>query len=256
MRRSYKCPKGCKLPPRRKELRENKDHTYSFGYRDLPFCPVCGSLMPGSLEKLKGFFKVYNVHPSLQNSVDLMYKSEFQSAAREAFITLENALRKKSGLDLHGFDLATKALSFECDKKTGEVTKQPLIAINGLKSESDRNEQEGIRYMLMGFFRGPRNLYQHYHIGSGVSYSVSIVIETSFFLHLLDGHSITKSGQWIPAKADYWDIYQRMTNRFDRLRLKRMLKKRKRTMKKAEQIEQKLLFAKLEEELERIKRLK
>lgn len=256
MRRSYKCPKGCKLPPRRKELRENKDHTYSFGYRDLPFCPVCGSLMPGSLEKLKGFFEVYNIHPSLQNSVDLMYKSEFQSAAREAFITLENALRKKSGLDLHGFDLATKALSFECDKKTGEVTKQPLIVINGLKSESDRNEQEGIRYMLMGFFRGPRNLYQHNHIGSGVSNSVSIIIEASFFLHLLDGHSITKSGQWIPVKTDYWDIYSRMPKRIDRWRLKRMLKKRKRAMKKAEQIEQKRLFAKLEEELERIKRLK
>lgn len=256
MRRSYKCPKGCKLPPRRKELRENKDHTYSFGYRDLPFCPVCGSLMPGSLEKLKGFFEVYNIHPSLQNSVDLMYKSEFQSAAREAFITLENALRKKSGLDLHGFDLATKALSFECDKKAGEVTKQPLIVINGLKSESDRNEQEGIRYMLMGFFQGPRNLYQHNHIGSGVSNSVSIVIEASFFLHLLDGHSITKSGQWIPVKTDYWDIYSRMPKRIDRWRLKRMLKKRKRAMKKAEQIEQKRLFAKLEEELERIKRLK
>ncbi len=260
MRRSYKCPKGCKLPTRRKELRENKDHTYSFGYRDLPFCPVCGSLMPGSLEKLKGFFEVYNIHPSLQNSVDLMYKSEFQSAAREAFITLENALRKKSGLDLHGFDLATKALSFECDKKTGEVTKQPLIVINGLKSESDRNEQEGIRYMLMGFFRGPRNLYQHNHIGSGVSNSVSIVIEASFFLHLLDGHSITKNGQWIPAKADYWDIYQRMPNRFDRWRFKRMLKKRKRAMEKAEQVEQKRAVAKLVEELEetlkRIKRLK
>ncbi len=260
MKRSYKCPKGCKLPPRRKELRENKDHTYSFGYRDLPFCPVCGSLMPGSLEKLKGFFEVYNIHPSLQNSVDLMYKSEFQSAAREAFITLENALRKKSGLDLHGFDLATKALSFECDKKTGEVTKQPLIVINGLKSESDRNEQEGIRYMLMGFFRGPRNLYQHNHIGSGVSNSVSIVIEASFFLHLLDGHSITKNGQWIPAKADYWDIYQRMPNRFDRWRFKRMLKKRKRAMEKAEQVEQKRAVAKLIEELEetlkRIKRLK
>ena len=212
--------------------------------------------MPISLERLKGFFEVYNIHPLLQNSVDLFYKSEFESAAREAFVTVENVLRDKSKLESHGFDLATKALSFECDKKTGEVTKQPLIAINGLKNESDRNEQEGIRYMLMGFFQGPRNLYQHNHIGSGVSNSISIVIEASFFLHLLDGHSITKSGQWIPAKADYWDIYQRMPNRFDRLRLKRMLKKRKRTMKKAEQIEQKRLFAKLEEELERINRLK
>ena len=42
--------------------------------------------------------------------------------------------------------------------------------------------------MLMGFFQGPRNLYQHNHIGSGVSNSISVIIEASFFLHLLDGH--------------------------------------------------------------------
>lgn len=257
MRRNlYKCPNGCKLPPRVKAIHENRDHTYSFSYDDFPFCPICGSLMPVSLERLKGFFEVYHIHPLLQDSVDLIYKSEFESAAREAFVTVENVLRIKSKLESHGFDLATKALSFECDKKTGEVTKQPLIAVNGLKNESDRNEQEGIRYMLMGFFQGPRNLYQHNHIGSGVSNSFSIVIEASFFLHLLDGHSITKDGRWIPVKTDFNEIYDNMPRRIDRWRLKRMLKKRKRTMEKAEQIEQKRLFAKLEEELERIKRLK
>lgn len=112
-----------------------------------------------------------------QNELDKIYKSEFESAAREAFVAVENYLKKKSGLDLHGFDLATRALSFEIDKQTGEIKRAPLIAINDLKNESQRNEQDGIRYMLMGFFQGPRNLYQHNHIGSGVSNSISVIIE-------------------------------------------------------------------------------
>lgn len=188
--------------------------------------------MPYSLKKLKGFFEVYNIHAALSDAVQLIYKSEFESAAREAFVAVENYLKKKSGLDLHGFDLATRALSFEIDKQTGEIKRAPLIAINDLKNESQRNEQDGIRYMLMGFFQGPRNLYQHNHIGSGVSNSISVIIEASFFLHLLDGHSITQNGRWIPEKADYREIYQKMPKRIDRWRLVRLLKKRARMLKK------------------------
>ena len=92
-------------------------------------------------------------------------------------MTVENYLKKKSGLDAHGFDLATRALSFEVDKQTCAIKRAPLIAINGLKNESERNEQDGIRYMLMGFFQGPRNLYQDNHIGSGVSNTISVIIE-------------------------------------------------------------------------------
>ena len=146
-------------------------------------------------------------------------------------MTVENYIKKKSGLDSHGFDLATRALSFEIDKQTGALKKAPLVAINDLKNESDRNEQDGIRYMLMGFFQGPRNLYQHNHIGSGASNSISVVIEASFFLHLLDGHSITQYGHWISEKTDYREIYQKMPKRLDRWKLLRMLKKRARYLK-------------------------
>lgn len=116
-------------------------------------------------------------------------------------------------------------------RKPEKIKKAPLIAINDLKSESDKNEQDGIRYMLMGFFQGPRNLYQHNHIGSGVSNSISILIEASFFLHLLDGHSITKNAHWIQHKADYREIYRMMPKRLDRWKLKRILMKRTRNMK-------------------------
>lgn len=230
--KKYSCPNGCSLPPRKKEIREYNDGTYGFDYHDFSFCPCCGSLMTYSLNKLKGFFSVYNVHPALMDAVELLYKSEFESAAREAFVTLENYLKKKSGLDSHGFDLATRALSFEVDKKTGEIKKTPLIAINALKTESDRNEQDGIRYMLMGFFQGPRNLYQHNHIGSGVSNSISVIVEASFFLHLLDGHSITKNGRWIPTQVDYREIYKKMPKRTDRWRLLWMSRKRVRHKQK------------------------
>ena len=226
--KKYSCPNGCKLPPRKRVLRESKDHTYSFGYVDFPYCPVCGSLMPYTLERIKAFVEIYNIHPKLDSAVRLIYKSEFESAAREAFVVVETVLRNESGLDLHGFDLATKALKFEIDKQTGEVTKPPLIPINELKTESDKNEQDGIRYMIMGFFQGPRNLYQHRHIGSGASNSISVVLNASFFLHLLDGHSMTKNGKWIATKVDYQEIYENTPKLIDRMRLVLALKKRQR----------------------------
>jgi len=188
--------------------------------------------MPYSLEKVRNFFDVYHIHPLLRPAINLIYKSEFEAAAREAFVSVETALKKKSGLDSHGFDLAARALSFEFDKKAGEVTKAPLISINDLKTESERNEQDGIRYMLMGFFQGPRNLYQHKHIGSGVDNTLSVVIEASFFLNLLDGHSITKNGHWVQAKTNYGEIYNAMPKRSDRWRLIHTLKKRERLIKK------------------------
>lgn len=230
--KKFACSNGCKLPPRRKTIVLKYDGSYTFDYDDFPFCPMCGSLMPYSLKKIDSFFDVYNLHPALDSCLELLKKSEYESAAREAFIILETNIKDKSGLDLHGFDLMTKALNFEVDKKTGQVTKQPLIAINDLKTESDRNEQDGIRYMLMGFFQGPRNLYQHNKIGSGVHNSISIIIQTSFFLKLLDGHSITKKGHWVKTKVDYNEILRKTPRRIDRIRIVRMLKRREKMIKK------------------------
>lgn len=229
----YSCPNGCALPPRRKVLKELSEDTFGFGYEDYTYCPNCGALMPYSRDKLEAFFDVYKLHPALEKSLKLLLKSEFVAAARESFVAVETILREKSGLDGHGSDLAARALTYEVNKNTGDIITPPLIAINELKNESDRNEQNGIRFMLMGFFQGPRNLYQHCHIGSGASNAVSIVIEASFFLNLLDGHSITKGGEWIPVKVNYRDIYGKMPKLTDRIRFIWMIKKnRKRKQKR------------------------
>ncbi len=196
--------------------------------------------MPETLRKLKGFFEIYHINPELERVKELVYKSEFEAAAREAFVSVETALKKKSGLESHGIDLATRALSFDVDKKTGEVKRAPLIAINTLKTDSERNEQEGIRYMLMGFFQGPRNIFQHNHVGSGVSDVISIIVQASFFLDLLNGHTITKNGHWIPTRIDYREIYRKMPKRIDRFKLICKLRKREHYIKRLNQKEQKM----------------
>ena len=178
------CPNGCKLPPRKKVLREKEDHTFTFEYNDFHYCPICGGLMPYTQKSIEDFFEVCNIHPMLKNAKRLFLKSEFESAAREAFVVVESVLRSKSGLDLSGRKLASNALTFSTDKNTSEITKKPLIAINELRTESERDEQEGIKLMLMGFFQGLRNLYHHNQIGSGVSNALTVLIDASFFLHL------------------------------------------------------------------------
>lgn len=227
-RKKYSCPNGCTLPPRRKVLQERDDGTFGFDYHDFTYCPICGTLMPYSLEKLRGFFEVYNLHPLLKDAVELLYKSEFEAAARETFVTVETMLKKKSKLDLHGSSLAAKALSFDVNGATKELIKEPLVKINELRTESEQNEQKGIMHMLMGFFEGPRNIFQHNHVGSGASDVYSIIITASFFLRILDGHSITKNGHWIPNSNPWAEIYANTPNRFDRWKLGRMMKKRSR----------------------------
>lgn len=74
MRRDkYCCPNGCVLPPRRKVLYEHDNGTYRFDYCDFPFCPSCGSMMPYSKEKLRRFFDVYRLHPSLDAAAKLLW---------------------------------------------------------------------------------------------------------------------------------------------------------------------------------------
>lgn len=201
------------------------DGVYGFAYPEFPYCPVCGELMPYTKKKIEDFLDVFHVHPKLEKSVELLYKSEFVSAAREAVVTVETVLKSKSGLDNHGESLASNALTFTYDQKTGQITKQPLIAVNKLETDSERNEQKGLMLMLMGFFTGIRNIYQHSHVGSGVSNSIATIIQASFFLDILDGKSITKKGKWIKTNINYGYIYNHMPKRTDRIRLRLLLSK-------------------------------
>ena len=213
---------------------KDKEGNYKFGYQEFRFCPICGALMPKAKKNLQAFFDVYDLHTSLLEAKRLLFKSEFEAAAREAFIVLENTIKKKAGLpNLHGKDLVAKSFSMDIDKQTGVITTPPLIALNQLKTESQWNEQEGIKLMLMGFFQGPRNLYQHNLIGTSVNMTISIFLEASFFLYLIEGDkSLLEYGRWIQTKIDYREIYENMPSRIDRFRLLLFMKHRQKKLER------------------------
>lgn len=215
------CPNGCALPHSPRLLSKNDSGEYHFVKRSIPFCPKCGAMTSVSINNMYCFFETYRLNPLLKKAQGLLYKSEFESAAREAAVTLETVLREKSGLDLHGTDLAIQALKFEYDKQSKTMKTHPIIAVNQLKNDSDRNEQDGLKYSLMGFFQGQRNLYQHNHIGSGASNAITMVLEASMYLNQLDGHSISKNGKWIRVerKVDFYEILHNMPLKRERLYL-------------------------------------
>ena len=247
-RAKYQCPNGCKLPPRRKTICEDNNGNYYWGYHDFPFCPVCGSLMPQTIVSLKGFFDFYQIHPKLKHSVELIYKSELGAAVREAYIVLETTLQEKSGLThLWGKDLAAQALKFKYDTKEKVLQEAPLIAINKLDTPSRVNEQEGLMYMLMGYFQGTRNIYQHKLVGTSANMIIISVLQISYFLKLLDGQSITVNGHWIPTSMSVNSILSHTPKKLDRMRIRRSIlksiKKRNRlyTMKRKSKTKQEKL---------------
>ncbi len=70
---------------------------------------------------------------------------------------LRNLLQEKSGLELDGVSLVNMALS----------EKNPIIKLNKLETETEKNIQEGTRFLLVGLYkaiRNPRSHEQHENI--------------------------------------------------------------------------------------------
>lgn len=227
------CTNGCKIPPQKKQLMCKNDGTYTFGYYNYRFCPNCGALMSYTQNIICDFFKIYDIHPRLENAKKLILKSEFESAVRDSVVVLENCIREKAKLpNSHGKDLVSKSFSFTYDKTVQKVIKPPLIAINNLKTESERNEQEGLMMMLIGFFQGPRNLFQHNNVSISVNMMLSIIMQVSFYLYLVDNkHSILSKPYWIKEKILIKDILDNMPSKTDRRKYMRIIKRREKVYK-------------------------
>lgn len=219
--KKIKCDECGKIMAIIKSPIKHRDGTYSYGYHYPRYCPYCGNMRPNYKKHLEKIFEVYDLNKNLYHAKKLMMKSEYVSACRECFVVLENAIKKEAGIkELHGSELVSKAFSFKYDKLTLTVTQPPLISINSLSSESDINEQDGIMHMLMGFFRGPRNIYQHNNVRLGFNMCFSILIETSFFLDLIaEKHSLLSKPKWIKVKRNVTaeEIYNKMPRKRDRI---------------------------------------
>ncbi len=131
-------------------------------YREnFSVCPMCGHFYPVRLNEIEEYFSLMRLCKELEPAKQLFLKTELVAAIRESVITLELIVKHKSQLDLSGRDLMAKAFGLEFDLKTKTIKRLPKIAINSLKSISERDEQEGIMYLAMGAMQAIRNNYLH-----------------------------------------------------------------------------------------------
>lgn len=143
-------------------------------------CPTCGELLDDNRKIVQKFLDLIIINERFSKCYDLIKKSEFISAIREACVILEDTIKKISGIEAHGADLAAKAFSYKFDSNTNSFIQKPAIQINTLSNQTLRNEQEGIKFLTMGIFKGIRNIYMHSHGSNKFRYCLKITIMIEF----------------------------------------------------------------------------
>ena|SRR3989339_1470905 len=151
-------------------------------------CPGCGNLMPDTIEYISNYFRIIQLTEPLNKAKDMMLKSESVAAVREALVTFESIVKEKSGFsDLMGSDLMAKAFSFKYDTQTNSITQEPKIKINSLSNITERNEQDGIRFLAMGLMQGIRNIYMHTKGTEKLYYCLQIITTVDLLLKQILG---------------------------------------------------------------------
>ncbi|MFC2001309.1 TIGR02391 family protein [Chloroflexota bacterium] len=106
----------------------------------------------GELESPVDIFDKMQLHPRIiRASKSLFHSRHYAEAIFAAFKAVNNFTKRKTGQSLDGKDLMAKV--FNEDK--------PIIKLNKLVTRSERDEQEGFRFLYMGAMVGIRNPKAH-----------------------------------------------------------------------------------------------
>ena len=108
-------------------------------------CPYCGRLFERSINSILRFVDLIELHKNLASTYSLLQKGELTAAAREALVTLESNVRKKSGLlNLRGRALMSRAFSFEYDSGKNRIVRRLLKHLGYNVIKLDRVAYAGI----------------------------------------------------------------------------------------------------------------
>jgi Protein of unknown function (Hypoth_ymh). len=189
----YKCINKCN-PAEHIMLKDSEIvDEISFDYLELAksadfiCCPFCGALYPATIKKIEDYFKIIQIQKKLQPAIELLYLSQYESAIRKSIIILENEIKKNANLkNLNGTDLVGEAFKYQIDKN-GTLVSEPKIKINALSDINEINEHEGLKLMLLGFFKGTRNLYMHNNLLTRIYLVLNTFTQVSYFLRSING---------------------------------------------------------------------
>lgn len=154
------------------------------------YCPKCGALAARFQDACNSILSLYQGDGRLNEAIDRFRKTAYTDAARAAMISLEMELRRIGNTESYGSQLVDELLSFDYDRKSGTFVREPVIKVNDLSSPSDRTEQEGIRQLILGMFKGLRNSLMHQHLNFSPIHALSMVVMSHLLMDILNQGSI------------------------------------------------------------------
>ena len=120
----------------------NEDH--------LIFCRNCGVTIEHGESTM---VQSSDLHPKIKEASEVLFRDlHYASCVLEAYKALESHVKEKSGRE----DLSGRSLMSEVFSR-----KDPILGLNALRNESDRDEQEGFMLLFMGAMVGVRNPRAH-----------------------------------------------------------------------------------------------
>lgn len=116
---------------------------------------ICGQSFGTSVEdryETDHPFDARNIHPAITTVSKLLFDDgHYRQATLDAFIRIEEQVKKKSSLNDTGFSLMMNAFNED----------SPRIALNDLANTSETDEQKGYRHIFAGSMSGIRNPRAH-----------------------------------------------------------------------------------------------
>ena len=118
-----------------------------------------------------------NIDERLWAAIENPYQSgNYSGAVVDAVQFISELIRDRTGLDGDGHELVGKAFGGP----------NPLLKVNKLQTESERNVQKGIQFLLMGLYQGIRNPRSHGKYADSVEDADSLIVFVSFLLKIID----------------------------------------------------------------------
>lgn len=131
----------------------------------------------GTTVKTIKAYEGLELHPVIAEATSSLFRTgHYANAIVDGVITLNDLVRKKTGLELDGVPLMQKAFS----------KNNPLLKFNPLADDSDRNEQQGFMEWFTGTVTGLRNPRAHKIIKDDPEMALEFIAFISLLAKLVD----------------------------------------------------------------------
>ena len=139
-------------------------------------------------------FKRLALHPKIREVSEALFRDGYYAQAIfEAFKAVNNAVKAKSGLlDKDGQSLMAAAFSGN----------PPPLALNAMRTQSERDEQDGFKFLFMGAMAGIRNPKAHETIKQDDPYrTLHYLALASLLMARVDEAIVTPAAKHTGAKS-------------------------------------------------------